>query len=242
MTFFMLGAVVYCPLLLVVNGQYVFPDKTTLVTAVTAWISDESTATSTYGDINTWDVSAVTDMSEVFKSKGTFNSDISGWDVSSVTDMRKMFFSASAFNGEISGWDVSSVTIMENMFYGASAFNGEISGWDVSSVTTVFAMFHFASVFNQQLCWDVTGKVGATSMFSGTNGASTIVCAPSSAPTSQPTGQPTKDMSFKKHFKDTLDDVASDAKGSLKQIQYGMSYILKGIRHTLEPPFYNEDL
>ena len=241
MTFFMLVAVVYCSLLLVVNGQYVFPDKTTLVTAVTAWISDESTATSTYGDINTWDVSAVTDMSEVFKSKGTFNSDISGW-------------------------DVSSVTIMENMFYGASAFNGDISGWDVSSVTTVFAMFHFASVFNQQLCWDVTGKVGATSMFSGTNGASTIVCAPSSAPTSQPTGQPTalptgqpscqptsqptsqptgqptKDMSFKKHFKDTLDDVASDAKGSLKQIQYGMSYILKGIRHTLEPPFYNEDL
>ena len=51
-------------------------------TAVTAWLSDESTATTTYGHISNWDTSAVTDMSYLFRN-GTngdttsFNDDIS---------------------------------------------------------------------------------------------------------------------------------------------------------------------
>ncbi|GMI07238.1 hypothetical protein TrRE_jg1536, partial [Triparma retinervis] len=60
-------------------------------TAVDAWVSDESTATTTYGDIKDWDVKDVTTMKEAFNLKTTFNDDISGWDVSSVTDMEKMF-------------------------------------------------------------------------------------------------------------------------------------------------------
>ena len=50
--------------------------------------------------------------------------------------------------------------------------------------------FHDATAFSQQLCWDVTGK-NVENMFTGTTGASTIVCAPSSQPTTQPTSQPT---------------------------------------------------
>ena len=34
--------------------------------AVDLWVSDVSTATSTYGDISTWDVSQVTNVSELF--------------------------------------------------------------------------------------------------------------------------------------------------------------------------------
>ena len=67
---------VFCEQLLVVNGQYVFTTKANLVIAVAAWIADETAATTTYGEINTWDVSAVTDMSELFKGKTTFNSDM----------------------------------------------------------------------------------------------------------------------------------------------------------------------
>ena len=43
-------------------------------------------------DMPEWDVSLVTDMSELFKDKADFNVDISAWDTSQVTDMGTMFW------------------------------------------------------------------------------------------------------------------------------------------------------
>ena len=40
--------------------------------AVWNWISDPSAATTTYGAISNWDVSQVTDMSELFRDKTNF--------------------------------------------------------------------------------------------------------------------------------------------------------------------------
>ena len=117
MIFFLLITIVFCQQLLIVNGPYVFTDKATLVTAVNAWIADETAATVTYGVMNTWDVSRVTDMSQLFKDKATFNSDISSWDVSGVTNMNSMFSRANSFNSDVSGWDVSNVTNMGSVFY-----------------------------------------------------------------------------------------------------------------------------
>ena len=51
--------------------------KAELQTAVNLWVSDEASALSQYGDINTWDVSLVTEMNDLFKDKSTFNDDIS---------------------------------------------------------------------------------------------------------------------------------------------------------------------
>ena len=86
-------------------------------TAVDLWVSDRSAATTTYGNISDWDVSQVTDMSELFKDKTNFNDDISNWDVSNVTNMSVMFSDATSFNQDISSWDVSSVTDMSAMFF-----------------------------------------------------------------------------------------------------------------------------
>ena len=86
-----------------------------LKTAVNLWISDNATALGTYGEINTWDVSNVTDMSELFKNKTTFNDDISDWDVSSVTNMNSMFDKAYAFNQPLGNWDVSFVNNSSNI-------------------------------------------------------------------------------------------------------------------------------
>ena len=47
-----------------------------LLTAITDWIASGNA--SEYGDITKWCTGAVTDMSDAFKGKTTFNADISG--------------------------------------------------------------------------------------------------------------------------------------------------------------------
>ena len=145
--------------------------KQELQTAVDLWVSDSTTALETYGDISVWDVSLITDMSQIFKGKATFNSDISAWDVSSVTNMFEMFEYASNFNQNLASWDVSNVTNMHDTFHGGFSFNGDISSWDVSNVTNMWQMFHHAASFSQDLSsWDVSNVSNMTAMFwSATN-------------------------------------------------------------------------
>ena len=106
-----------------------------------------------YAPLATTCTSGITNMSEMFyrPPATVFNGDISSWDVSSVTNMSHMFGVATEFNQDISSWDVSSVTNMSHMFYRAVAFNQDISSWDVSSVTTMNSMFDDAEAFNQDL-------------------------------------------------------------------------------------------
>ena len=86
----------------------------TLRTAVREWLEDESIAEAKYGHISNWDVSNVTDMSNMFKEATSFNQPIGNWDVSQVTDMSGMFGgsydSPQIFNQPLNNWDVSKVT------------------------------------------------------------------------------------------------------------------------------------
>lgn len=118
------------------------------------------------GDISSWDVSTVTDMSWMFWGADSFNQNIGDWDVSSVTDMGLMFKGADSFNQDIGGWDVSSVTDMSYMFQDASRFNQDIGVWDVSSVEDMYAMFNSVDIFNQDIGkWDVNSVTDMGSMF-----------------------------------------------------------------------------
>ena len=110
----------YCP-------DSVFQPETRdeLKTAVDEWMDNSTSANYTYGEINTWDTSLITNMSYLFYNNQTFNGNISGWDVSSVTNMSYMF-GYTDFNQDISGWDVSSVTNMNGMFY-YTDFNQDLS-------------------------------------------------------------------------------------------------------------------
>ena len=71
--------------------------KEELQTAVDLWVDDNASALTTYGEINTWDVSLITDMSNLFNDKSEFNEDLSNWNVSNVTNMGLMFLGASIF-------------------------------------------------------------------------------------------------------------------------------------------------
>ncbi|MEM9424470.1 MAG: BspA family leucine-rich repeat surface protein, partial [Spirochaetota bacterium] len=129
------------------------------------------------------DTSSVTDMSELFKDKKTFNGNISCWDVSSVTGnadngnggMTAMFSQAAAFNQNIGGWDVSNVVVMSSMFYQAKKFNNggsgngdspSINNWGTGEVIKMKNMFHTASAFNQPIGgWNVRKVTDVSSAF-----------------------------------------------------------------------------
>ena len=116
--------------------------------------------------LNSWDVSSVTNMADMFWDAAAFNGDISTWNVSSVTDMTRMFQEAFSFNQPLNSWDVSSVTDMADMFWGADSFNQPLNSWDVSSVTDMSQMFYEATSFNQPLDrWDVSSVTDMTRMF-----------------------------------------------------------------------------
>jgi len=128
-------------------------------------------------DLNSWDVSAVTDMTYCFGRIGggndtcQINPNISDWDVSSVTNMSYMFSKNITFNRPLNSWDVSSVTNMFEMFSGADLFNQPLDNWNTSSVTNMGRMFGGYSLrtntFNQDInAWDVSNVTNFVEMFS----------------------------------------------------------------------------
>ena len=125
-------------------------------------------------DISSWDVSNVTNMSNMVGGAWRefhFNQDISKWDVSKVTNMSGMFLRATRFNQDIGNWDVSQVTDMSFMLAGVlsgilSKFNQDIGSWDVSKVTNMSGMFAYGTAFNQDIgSWDVSNVTNMSLMF-----------------------------------------------------------------------------
>ena len=140
--------------------------------------------------IGEWDVSEVTDMTDLFRGIKSFNADISKWDVSSVTSMQSLFYNAHSFNVDISKWDVSSVRNMQHMFFNAQSFNADISKWNVSSVKNMEYIFNGATSFSRTLCdsaWIVSPAPKRVSMFTG---SSTQICFGSQPHGHSPTHSP----------------------------------------------------
>mmetsp|Transcript_16493 Transcript_16493/g.24393 ORF Transcript_16493/g.24393 Transcript_16493/m.24393 type:complete len:110 (-) Transcript_16493:290-619(-) len=92
---------------------HVFTSKEDLIRAVDEYIENPSTFCYRIG---LWDVSQITDFSQVFDANRNwrlrrFDEDLSGWDVSNATNLSWMFDGCLSFSGDgASSWDVSSAT------------------------------------------------------------------------------------------------------------------------------------
>lgn len=110
-------------------------------------------------DISQWNVAKIINMSETF-ADSSFNQDISGWNVANVTNMVGMFAGAVEFNQDIGDWNVSKVTNMDYMFSGATKFNQDIGEWSVANVTSMVGMFGSNTDYDyaEQIGFDNLGK------------------------------------------------------------------------------------
>ena len=84
--------------------------------AVKLWCNNKKEAKRKYGDINTWNVQNITDMSKLFQFCSKFNDNINNWDVSNVTNMSGMLSCCNKFNQPLNNWDVSNVKNMNFIF------------------------------------------------------------------------------------------------------------------------------
>ena len=143
----------------------IFNTKKELHDAIYSYINGDRTN----GYIHHWDVSRVTDMSNLFSDMPTFNNHISNWNVSNVTSMANMFYGCTYFNQDLSNWDVSRVTDMSRMFYQCINFTGLsktknqwscISSWNTQNVTNMTSMLEGAVIFSAKIHeWDVHNVV-----------------------------------------------------------------------------------
>jgi len=110
-------------------------------------------------NIGRWDVSGVTDISQMFRNAEAFNADITQWDVSKVTDMSYTFTRCELFNQDISEWDISSVKSLLATFKQARYFNQNLNSWNVGNVTNMKWTFQKAKRITGQPClgWDLSG-------------------------------------------------------------------------------------
>lgn len=149
----------------------------------------------TVPNMNSWDVSKVTNLSSAFSNSPNFNQLLSNWDTSSVTILNSAFrgtqynqslnswnvsnvtsfssvFSRSsvgaAANPSISSWNTSSATNFANFAQNNTTFNQDVSAFNTSLVTTMANAFNNASSANPDVSsWNIAALTSATSMFTG---------------------------------------------------------------------------
>ncbi len=125
-------------------------------------------ATSFNTNINHWDVSRITNMSEMFRDATNFNQDLNSWNIMNVTNSQNMFYGATSFNGNISGWNTVNITNTGSMFRGAASFDQNIKNWNISKVTNSSSMFYGATSFNSDIGeWNTEKITNMNSMFRG---------------------------------------------------------------------------
>jgi surface protein len=153
----------------------------TIRSAVSQWCDEEGNnkteIENTYGPIENWDTSQVTDMSELFAGKSKCDPEIGKWDTAAVTSMINMFNGASIFNQDIGNWNTAQVTRMDGMFFNAKEFNKPIGNWDTSKVTNMAMTFAYAWKFNQSIGnWSTAKVTSMLDMFRGAYSFKQALC------------------------------------------------------------------
>ena len=136
--------------------------------AVADYAANETSATANCGEINTWNVTEVKTMAELFREMAEFDADIDSWQVGGVTDVHLMFSGATRFNQPLDSWQTSAVMDMSSVFHWATAFNQPLNSWQTTAATTMSTMFYYAMAFDQDIdSWQTENVANSFNMFTG---------------------------------------------------------------------------
>lgn len=118
-------------------------------------------------NIDSWDISNVTDLTGMFQAAMIFNQALNSWNTSNILSMQNTFAQAHNFNQPLDNWNTSSVTNMGGMF-SLTPFNQPIGNWNTGNVQSFFGMFSQSMFFNQDISnWNTSNLSDATAMFWG---------------------------------------------------------------------------
>lgn len=146
-----------------------FLTKEQMILAIEQWDGDSSSKmviSNTFGDIENWNTSYITDMSKLFLRRKKCVEDLSKWDVSNVTDMSFMF-GETWFNKPLpSTWNTSNVINMHAMFIRTNNPYPLPPTWNTSNVKDMGSMF-WESYSNHSLplSWNTSSVIDMSYMF-----------------------------------------------------------------------------
>ena len=123
-------------------------------------------------DINHWDVSTLTGaaLTNTFNNARAFNSPLNNWDVSGVNNLYSTFLDARSFNQPLNNaWNQSYVGNMYYTFRNALLFDQDLSSWDMSNAANMFGMFQNSSISGGLSNWNIGNATSIGRMFMYTN-------------------------------------------------------------------------
>jgi surface protein len=101
------------------------------------------------GDLSRWDTGRVEKMWGMFKKATSFKSDgLWTWDVSNVRDFGRAFSGCYAMDADLSAWNTSRAVFMDDMFLEAISFTSDLSSWDTRRVEDMSYMVRCAVVLD----------------------------------------------------------------------------------------------
>jgi surface protein len=152
------------------ESKLVIENNKDLVDKVKRYLEEEN---SDLPDMSLWDVSKITDMSELFRDKiitEEANQRIKGiseWNVENVIYMSFMFENCTAFNQNLSKWKLIEARDLSGMFQMCKNYNLPIFKLNKDNkVTHTESMFLGCTIFNQDISnWDVSNVQDMRNMF-----------------------------------------------------------------------------
>jgi hypothetical protein len=153
------------------SRRFVFTSKVVLSKAISDYLAHPIDSP----PIRTWDVSGMTNMSNLFAASivseetNALLEGIEEWDVSQVLFMDSMFEVCKFFNQPLNKWNVSKVKTADKMFYRCTHFNQPLDKWRLRDIESMEKMFQYCRVFDQNLStWRILPAVPKQNMFDGT--------------------------------------------------------------------------